>query len=225
MATDEVIDQEAGAPEPTKFDTVLKYAMYVIGAAVVVAIIAIGWALFNPPSMPRTSAELNLEQYKRMVREQPQSAVNHLRLASAYLEIEDDKNAIQEFNRSLAIDSKVPLTHYGLAQAMRFSGDQKGAIKELKAAIKLKKGYMDAYYDLGGIYLETRQPKEAVKILEQALKQESGDAEMHYLLGSAYEMQGDAKKAQMHYEEALRYVPEYPEAAAALKRVKPTKSK
>jgi hypothetical protein len=99
------------------------------------------------------------------------------------------------------------------------SGRPDLALEHLVAAVELDPGNPDARIDLGAVLIRA-EPAMALRQFQAAEPQRSDDPFFQFDLGQAYAGVGQADKAEAAYRNALRLRPNFPEAAAALSRLR-----
>jgi LPXTG-site transpeptidase (sortase) family protein len=169
--------------------------------------------------IPQNILDLVVEQAQEAVSVSPENATARINLGIVYRNTGRHKDAITQLERAIALDPNNPEAYFQLASVYMKTEEHKKAVLVLKQAIELKPDFEPAYYRLGNLYLEANQPQEAVGTLTEALKLNPLSGDTHYYLGQAYEMLGDTDRAKEAYEKAVKYVPDYSEAKAALRRL------
>lgn len=128
--------------------------------------------------------------------------------------------AIELFDRSIAIDSSYEYAHYNLARAYLADSEPDRALAILERLTAEHPDDADAWHSSGAALLLLQRFDEAVDAFNKVLRLRRRDAESWYNLGLAHEMQGHLDTAERAYRQALHVEPDLVAAAAALARVK-----
>jgi tetratricopeptide (TPR) repeat protein len=123
-----------------------------------------------------------------------------------------------QFNKAIAIFSKVISMEPAIPEAYFLRGICKHSIDEVKAsivdmekAIELDPDYLEAYQQLGYIYLVGQAPKEAIAAFDKALELDPTAAETYVNRGTAKCMQNDATGAREDWKKATELGVKYSE--------------
>ncbi len=108
-----------------------------------------------------------------------------------YLEDKEYNSAIQEFNRSIALDKKFALGWAGLGLATGLNGDLKQGLKQMDKALDLGKKNADVHVLAGRLWIAHRGEykkwhKKAVKEFENALDRDKRHEGAQYYMGEAH---------------------------------------
>lgn len=175
----------------------------------------------QPDDVPRNIFEVAIRKAKDELAQTPSSAAAHTKLGAVYQSFGRYVDAQNEYNAAIHLDPRLALPRYQMGLLYQRLNRRDDAIDELETALALDKDFEPAYFRLGLIYLDTREYGLAIKHLEGAAELAPLSGDTHFYLGVAYEKDGDPVEAAHHYNEALRFVPDYREARAALKRLTP----
>ena len=189
---------------------------------------------------PRTVAERNLSAAESAVRDHPGDAAGWSALVYAYSQVKryDEAIATAEKGRSV---TKADILLLAEADVLRSAGRFKEAVAEYNLAGKAieaaqadaiaarkKKGIVvplkdttltQVYYGRAISLHALGEVKPAIADLEKAVVLAPEQAFLFISLGDYYAETGANAKAEAAYRNALRYVPDYPEAIAGLKRL------
>ena len=136
--------------------------------------------------------------------------------------------ATQKDQESLSLTDSIIKNYspYFLKEALLIKGIYFAGINDLKnalfffdKALDVDFTFMEAYREKAKCYLQCKKYNEAIEILKKAITLKNSYEEGYYLLGQVYEKQNKKSEAIDAYQKALLYVPDYYEAAMALKRL------
>ncbi|HEX8722826.1 MAG TPA: tetratricopeptide repeat protein [Pyrinomonadaceae bacterium] len=112
--------------------------------------------------------------------------------ALAYLGMTYDQQgrfdeAVEHYERALALDGRLGAAHYLAAEAIlkRAQADERRAEAHLKEAVALEPGFAPARVSLAKLYMRGERLAEAVALLQAAVSSAPELAEAHYNLGRA----------------------------------------
>ena len=116
---------------------------------------------------------------------------SHYRAGMRYLEDKEYNSAIQEFNRSIALDKKFALGWAGLGLATGLNGDLKQGRKQMDKGLDLGKKNADVHVLAGRLWIAHRGEykkwhKKAVKEFENALDRNKRHEGAQYYMGEAH---------------------------------------
>ncbi len=194
---------------------------------VMVAILLVGALLIKgvfTEKPPQSPAERELIIAQDEVNRNPASIAAHLGLGEAYYALGRYDEAIEEFEKSIELATKLkpkkyPIPYYHLGLAYQAKGDEKEAIKNFEKVFEILPKYAPARFELGKIYLEKKDYPKALENFKNCVEGDPTIADYHYCLGLTYEKMGEKEKAIASYNEALRFVPDYNLAIEGLKRL------
>jgi tetratricopeptide (TPR) repeat protein len=87
----------------------------------------------------------------------------------AYLKLQYPDKAIEAFQRSIALNSKIPSSYNNLGSAYFAGKNYKKAEKYYKKAIKMKREEASFYLNLGQLYFETKKQDKAIQAWRKGL--------------------------------------------------------
>ena len=153
----------------------------------------------------RRSVELQIEEWKRQVAENPQDYKVLAAIATAYGSLGRYSESIELYKEAIAIRPAFPEAHLGLAITYGFLGKQAEKITECRTAIRLRPKYGEAHASLGMSYGRVGRYPEAIRELKTALELDltaAQQADAHFALGLAYAFSGQFPAA-LTEEDAL----------------------
>ncbi|HEU4556061.1 MAG TPA: tetratricopeptide repeat protein [Chitinophaga sp.] len=128
--------------------------------------------------------------------------------------------AVKYYEMAFAQDPTNADPLYDMAQYYQEQQKIKEATATYKRCIEADPGYAAAYIALGRLHAQQQQWKPALNYFTLAARAKPTDAEAYYYRGLCYEQLGNKKAARDDYSKALTFRKSYPEAKAALERVK-----
>jgi tetratricopeptide (TPR) repeat protein len=128
--------------------------------------------------------------------------------------------AAAQFAAAVRLKPDSAEAHHGLALALARQGDLTNALPEFAAAARLAPTDPNMCFDLGLTLLNTRQPKAAAAEFTAELQLAPNETRAHFRLAQALEQQNQFAGALAHYQAALNLTTNFPEAAAALARIR-----
>jgi tetratricopeptide (TPR) repeat protein len=127
-------------------------------------------------------------------------------LGQAYADQNDHPAAIDEYKKSLAIDSNQTETHYLLGLSLLKSGTPAAAVDEFRTAVKMSDDPAKKYH-LAFSLIQIQQKEEAATLLRQVIDQDPKYSDAYYELGKLQLEQGDVKPAITSFETGSRLSP------------------
>jgi tetratricopeptide (TPR) repeat protein len=136
---------------------------HLAGARAIAVLVALVCAAFLWRTVERTRTwSDNFTFYREQVRTAPRSAKAHGNMALALVEIGDDRGAIEEYRRALAILPKYPRTWYLLGNALhRLKENPEAIIGAYRQTILLDPTHVDARVNLAVTLLDLGRAEEA----------------------------------------------------------------
>jgi tetratricopeptide (TPR) repeat protein len=117
------------------------------------------------------------------------------------------------------LDSRSWKADFEMGVAYEALKDYNLAIVYYKKATEINPNNEYPYYQLGRIYQKQGALKTAIAAYKKTLSLNPNLADAHYSIGVCYEKTGNKALAKTEYIEALKYIKDYKEAQAALKRL------
>src|SRR5262245_50036687 len=131
----------------------------------------------------------------------------HYDRGCAYLEQQQFKQAIQEFQSALAVDPKFADGHARLAEAYARSGDGASAVGAYVRAADLLPDDLDAQVTAGRYLLSSGQFEDALARANTVIARDARDVRAHVLRGNALSSLNDIDAALAAMREAIRLDP------------------
>jgi tetratricopeptide (TPR) repeat protein len=137
----------------------------------------------------------------------PCSAQTEDRIGFLFAVLALQNDAIEHFQKSIALDAGYPMAHYHLGVALWLKGDRDGSIPELQEAVKLAPRVFDYHYRLGSAYVESERNSEALVELKEAVALDSSSPQAWDSLGHAMQHVGDLAGAVDAYHHGVTLDP------------------
>lgn len=139
------------------------------------------------------------------------TALTQAELASAWLHrgmalgaMERAVEALESFDRALALVPDLAEAHFGRGNALRTLGAPAAALQALEAALALNPSIVPAHLVHGMILSEHQNHRGALESFERALALNPKLADAHFGIGRVWESLGEHGKAGRAYADALR---------------------
>lgn len=131
-------------------------------------------------------------------------------MSDIYLIESDFKNAIDSYEKIIAMDEDQAGAYYGLATVNNMiKGDIDYSIKNFKMAIEKDKDYDRAYYYLGHSYLEIDEYDKALFLFEKCLELNEDDYVALNDISFIYGSKKDFEKFLLYAKKSLEIRPDY----------------
>jgi tetratricopeptide (TPR) repeat protein len=137
----------------------------------------------------------------------PPDAKGYHNLGQAYVKLQRDTDAIQSFQKAIAISPHNPDFQYELGMAYLRERNYPEAIRALKEALRLKPGYPAALYHLGIVYQQEGCYQQAIEVFEQVVEAMADNHHLFELLGKSYLACGRHKDAVKAFQKASELNP------------------
>lgn len=170
------------------------------------------------------AADRTLGVLEATARSLPADAGAQFWLGRAYAEGGRSEEALQFFQKTLALDSRHALAHFWAGQMYAGREEWEAALAEFDAALKADPENAAAYHNRGAVHYRLGDLERAEADFQAALKREPEDPRSHYQLGAVYLARSlpanplalpDSallEKARAEFEAALAACPGMPEA-------------
>ena len=156
-----------------------------------------------------------IQEYRKALKPDDQSALLHLSLASAFIKKNDLPSAILELRQSINLAPEAVEPHAILALIYTSQNKEDLATQEyaraLKNAAKLEPGNIEIYKSLGVIYLKQHKLKEAEGTFKLVAGLAPLDAQAHFYLGSIYYDLKDYAATEKELKAAIKLKSDYHE--------------
>jgi len=114
-----------------------------------------------------------VDEYRRMLREDPNNLAVIIALGNAYFNKRSWSNAVRLYDRALKIDPRNADVHANMGTAYRYLGRPDKALAEYRLALNSDPGNADARYNMGAIYAFDMNRRDlAIPIWEDLLQRE-----------------------------------------------------
>jgi sortase A len=160
-----------------------------------------------------------VDEGREAVAARPTDYMARISLGAGYRNMGRDREAVEQLKKAVELKPDYPLAYYQLALVYEKIGRFDDATSALRLAVNVEPDFEPAYFTLGRLYLDLDQVDHAIELLETAVGMNNLSADTRYLLATAYEKKGHRDLARREYRETLRFLPDFDEARAGLKRV------
>lgn len=210
---------EASKPKkPLKFWQGL-IAIILVGILVFWGGEMIGKAFFWNQFDQTPIAERQYQNALEKVRQNPNSAPNHVELGWSLFQKGQYNDALAEYKKAIDLDDKNYRAYYDLGLAYREVKKYDLAISTFQKALEIAPKSFEAHYDLGVVYQQTGKLDQALQEFQLAYKLNPGSTEIIYSMGQIYEQMNNIPEAKYQYKSALEFDPKFTKAQEALNRL------
>lgn len=157
-----------------------------------------------------------IEEYKKALKADRESAVIHLSLASGYLKKNDLHSAIEELKAAIKIDPDsiepraiLALVYTSLNKPELARGEYEVALRN---AARIHPDNPDIYKTLGILYIQGGKFSEAEGAYRMVVKLSPDDPEAHFYLATIYSELKKSELAEKEIKRSLELKPDYHEA-------------
>lgn len=208
-----------------RFTQVLRIGIAVLSVALVVlAGLTARHIILQDPTTPRSELDRAVLSAEQAVKADPEDPAARVKLAAAYLERGNVRDAIDQAKIAVRLAPDDPAAFYVLGLAEVRSGDVEAGISDLKKAAELKGQtapfYQDVWIALARTYERQERLDEAIRALTTALSYGPENAPLLYERGMLNEKAKRWMDAMDDYAAALEYLPQYKEAQQRLDSLK-----
>jgi adenylate cyclase len=139
-----------------------------------------------------------------------ESPIAHALLCFLYTQARQHEKAIEEAERSIALDPNSADAHAWYANTLIFVGEPAKAMSLIEMALRLNPFPPSWYFVLlGACYRWLGRNEEAIQAYKKAIYKEPTNLFARLYLGAAYALDGHEKKARAQAEEVLRIDPSF----------------
>ena len=124
------------------------------------------------------------------------------------------EEAIEAYNKALAIKPDYAEAYYNMGNALKEQGKLEEAIEAYNKALAIKPDYAEAYNNMGIALQEQGKLEEAIEAYNKALAIKPDYAEAYNNMGDTLKEQGKLEEAIEAYNKALAIKPDYADARA-----------
>ena len=147
------------------------------------------------------------------------SAVAHLMLGAARLEILDASGAVDELAQAVKLDPKLPMAHYLYGNALLTLGHREDAMDCFRQELAIDPNEFGSNLYLGVMLNQGESYKEAIPYLHRALQVRPGDPAVLYQLAIGQIGLGNLEPARKSLEALVKDSPEFLDAHVSLARL------
>ena len=147
------------------------------------------------------------------------TAVAHLMLGAARLEILDYSGAVDELSAAVKLDQKLPLAHYLYGNALLNLGHRDDAMQCFRDELAIDSNEFGSNFYLGVMLNQGEQYKEALPYLARALQVRPGDPAVRYQIAIGQIGMGNLEQAKKSLEALVKESPNFLDAHVSLARL------
>ena len=133
----------------------------------------------------------------------------HIALGKVYYGIGENKLALVEFNKAIAIEPNNYSAHRSLARTYIRLNNDKEAEKELNILVELKPNYWRSHYSLGTYYYRTDRNEDAIGVLRKVENLLPEDYQANNNVGGLYYALNRWDDAKKSWSKSLKIMPNY----------------
>jgi Tfp pilus assembly protein PilF len=199
-------------PLPPETVRLVRHSVAGVMAAVVLALTWLTWQ--------RNFVWQNAETlWRDATVKSPGRARPHNNLGVLLLEQGRLREAVEEFEEAVRLNSGYAHAYNNLGTARAKQGDLAGAAAAYERALALDSGLAAVAVNLGTIYLQQQKFDDAAAVLEGAVAREPSSARARTVLGAVYLRQGNVAQARQQFEAALASDPTFTSARNNLRLI------
>ena len=147
------------------------------------------------------------------------SAEARLLMGTAKLEGHDIPGAIDDLQRAIELNPKLPSAHAMYARALVQSGSPERAVEAFKRELEINPNDFDSNLYLGVLARQDSNYDDALPFLRRALEVRPGDLAARYQIGALHLSIGKIEEAQQELEQVIKDSPNFVEAHVSLATV------
>jgi tetratricopeptide (TPR) repeat protein len=144
------------------------------------------------------------------------SAEAHLLLGTAYILGRDSKAAVEQFERAIRLNPKLPSAHAFHGRALLMTGDIPAATEAFRKELAFNPNDYDSNLQLGVLLRQEQAYDDAIKHIQRALELRPSSPEARYQLGSAYVAAGQNEKGREVLDALVTELPAMAQAHVSL---------
>ncbi|MDT8434831.1 MAG: tetratricopeptide repeat protein [Anaerosomatales bacterium] len=197
----------------------LIYTVIVLLGALLAMAVYLSLANRAGPGTARSTGQQEIAELREALRQSPDDTAVQLELAYAYQQAGRLSEALDLYDRVLAVFPTQTAALYGKGSVLLALGDSKGAERVLWEVLEINEGHVLAAQTLGEMYAGWGHYRSLIKAVRPAVVLNESSAELQFLMGLAYENLGQREWAEARYRLALEHYPDMPQARAGLERL------
>jgi tetratricopeptide (TPR) repeat protein len=175
-------------------------------------------ALLGALSWRQTGVYLDAETlYRKTTEQNPGCWLAYTNLGGLYLQQRRFGEAVENYEKAIAINPDVPETQYSLGNTFFASGRYRDAIPHYEAALRTEPSHTKARLNLAVALAATDEVEAALQQFETAVELDPNSPDAHYNLGYTLAQTGHRDEAIRHLHMAVRLQPNYPQAQNQLR--------
>jgi tetratricopeptide (TPR) repeat protein len=181
-------------------------------AAAAAAVAALAWQTWRQCTMYTDVETL----WRATIARNPGCWVAYGNLGDGYLRDGRLPEAVDSYEKAIAIDGTDAESHNDLGVALLHEGREDAAAAQFQAALAIDRGNSEAHNNLGNIFYRRRRLDDALQEYRKALETDPADARAHFNLGNVLMRMGRVAGAASEYASAVALGPGDADAHADL---------
>ena len=170
-------------------------------------------------ALMRSNKAYDGQKYLDKILRNGESAEALLLMGTAKIAVADFAGALQDFQKAVRLNPKVPTLQGAYGQALMSTGDTAAAAKAFAAELASNPNDFTANLNLAVLKRQDQLYPEATKLLERALRLRPGDLGVRYQQATIQLAENKVEPARLTLEAILKEAPSFTEAHVSLATV------
>jgi tetratricopeptide (TPR) repeat protein len=149
------------------------------------------------------------KEYRDVLKQNPDSSIDHNKLGNALMEQGDIEEAVAEFKEAIRLNARDAVSHADLGLILRAQQNLSGAIAEFREALRIDPGYVDAHNYLGITFAGQGQTPEALAEFQEIIRIRPNSALGYFNAATALADLEKDEEAAKSLREAVRLNPNH----------------
>ena len=158
----------------------------------------------------------NIALWEDAAAKAPKKARTHFNLAQSYQNVGRFPEALQEYDRSLALKPDLFAAYSNMAGILLNQGEMEKARIALEKVTSMAPNFAEGFINLGVLYVRTHEPDKAVAVLTRAVDLAPDSYTAHFNRAEALTLKSDFKAALEGYKKAALLRPDIPQIRMGL---------
>jgi len=146
----------------------------------------------------------------------PEKARTHFNLAQSYQNVGRFPEALQEYNRAIALKPDLFAAYSNMAGVLLNQGEMEKARAALQKVLLMEPDFSQGLINLGVLYVRTQEVDKAVEVLTRAVALDPDSFTAHFNRAEALTQKNDFKAALEGYKKAAELRPDVPQVRMGL---------
>jgi tetratricopeptide (TPR) repeat protein len=147
------------------------------------------------------------------------SAEARLMMGVGRLRVRDFPGALEEIQKAITLNPKLPLAYSFYGQALLGSGNRDGSMKAFQTELESNPNDFESNLYMGILLKDDQKFEEALKYFQKALSMRPRELNVGYFIANIYIALGKIPEAQIRLEEVVKAAPSFVEAHVLLATV------